>query len=66
MASGSAEVLRAEITAQAWAFIAVDCPHLPELPAEVADWVEAGIQFGMAAAMLVLHERGDLAEIRPT
>jgi hypothetical protein len=66
MASGSAEVLRAEITAQAWAFIAVDCPALPELPAEVADWVEAGIQFGMAAAMLVLHERGDLARIRPT
>jgi hypothetical protein len=66
MVSESAEALRAEITAaQAWAFIAVDCPALPELPAEVADWIEAGIQFGMAAAMLVLHERGDLAQIRP-
>lgn len=62
----NAEGLRAEITAQAWAFIAVDCPDLPpDLDAEVADWVEAGIQFGMAAAMLVLHERGDLEAIRP-
>jgi hypothetical protein len=66
MVSESAEALRAEITAQAWAFIAVDCPDLPpDLDAEVADWVEAGIQFGMAAAMLVLHERGDLEAIRP-
>jgi hypothetical protein len=66
MVDESAEGLRAEITAQAWAFIAVDCPALPELSAEVADWIEAGIQFGMAASMLVLHERGDLAQIRPT
>jgi molybdopterin-guanine dinucleotide biosynthesis protein A len=66
MTSEAAEALRAEVTAQAWAFIAVDCPDLPpDLPDEVADWIEAGIQFGMAAAMLVLHERGDLEGIQP-